>query len=133
MPISEPFGDCDACWPLRIRPRAAGYSFEHLPLMKPTEVPSPGGNGGQRQSPTLIEVHIELTEGTLTHRTVIWAAGMEVFRDHPFLGVGAGAYSPATVKIVNIPLIAHNTFVSVLVELGVFGPPMLLMLLASMF
>ena len=81
----------------------------------------------------ILSTGTEVTEGTLTHRTVIWAAGMEVFRDHPFLGVGAGAYGPATVKIVNIPLIAHNTFVSVLVELGVFGLLMLLMLLASMF
>ncbi len=81
----------------------------------------------------ILSTGTELTEGTLTHRTVIWAAGMEVFRDHPFLGVGAGAYGPATVKIVNIPLIAHNTFVSVLVELGVFGLLLLLMLLASLF
>jgi len=81
----------------------------------------------------ILSTGTELTEGTLTHRTVIWAAGMEVFRDHPFLGVGAGAYGPAIVKIVNIPLIAHNTFVSVLVELGVFGLLLLLALLASMF
>ena len=81
----------------------------------------------------ILSTGTELTEGTLTHRTLIWAAGLEVFRDHPFLGVGAGAYGPATVAIVGIPLIAHNTFLSVLVELGVFGALLLAMLLASMF
>jgi O-antigen ligase len=71
-----------------------------------------------------------LSEGTLTHRTVLWAAGLQVFRDHPFLGVGAGAYAPATVRMVDVPLIAHNTFLSVLVELGVLGAVLLTALLA---
>jgi O-antigen ligase len=75
----------------------------------------------------------ELTQGTLTHRTVLWAAGLEVFRDHPFLGVGAGAYGHAIVRITDVALIAHNTFISVLVELGIVGALLLLILLASMF
>jgi O-antigen ligase len=74
----------------------------------------------------------ELTEGTFTHRTVIWAAGLQVFRDHSFLGVGAGAYGSAVVKIIDIPYIAHNTFLSVLVELGVVGASLLALLLASL-
>jgi O-antigen ligase len=75
----------------------------------------------------------ELSEGTLTHRTVIWAAGLEAFRDHPFLGVGAGAYGPTVLKAVDIPYVAHNTFLSVLVELGVVGALLLFALLASIF
>jgi O-antigen ligase len=74
----------------------------------------------------------ELTEGTLTHRTVIWAAGLQVFREHSFLGVGAGAYGSAVVRIIDIPYIAHNTFLSVLVELGVVGASLLALLLASL-
>ena len=74
----------------------------------------------------------ELTEGTLTHRTVIWAAGLQVFREHTFLGIGAGAYGASVVKIIDIPYIAHNTFLSVLVELGVVGASLLALLLASM-
>jgi O-antigen ligase len=74
----------------------------------------------------------ELTEGTLTHRTVIWAAGLQVFREHTFLGIGAGAYGPSVVKIIDIPYIAHNTFLSVLVELGVVGASLLALLLASL-
>jgi O-antigen ligase len=75
----------------------------------------------------------ELTQGTLTHRTVLWAAGLEVFRDHPFLGVGGGAYGQAIVRIVDMAYVAHNTFISVLVELGIVGGILLLILLASMF
>lgn len=63
----------------------------------------------------------ELTEGTMTHRTQLWSAGMEVFREHPFVGVGSGAYGSAIQSIVDVDLIGHNTFISVLVELGVVG------------
>jgi len=75
----------------------------------------------------------ELSEGTLTHRTVLWAAGLEVFRNHAFLGVGAGAYGSAILRAVDIPLPAHNTFISVLVELGVIGALLLFALVASSF
>jgi O-antigen ligase len=73
----------------------------------------------------------ELSTGTLTHRTVLWAAGLETFRDHALLGVGAGAYGPSIQKLVDSPLVAHNTFLAVLVELGVVGASLLLALLAS--
>jgi len=73
----------------------------------------------------------EVSEGTLTHRTVIWAAGLEAFRDHALLGVGAGAYGPTILRVVDVPYVAHNTFLSVLVELGVIGALLLFALLAS--
>jgi len=73
----------------------------------------------------------EVSEGTLTHRTVLWAAGLETFRDHAFLGVGAGAYGPAVLRVVDTAAPAHNTFLSILVELGVVGALLLFALLAS--
>jgi O-antigen ligase len=73
----------------------------------------------------------EISGGTLTHRTVLWAAGVETFRDHAFLGVGAGAYGPAILRVVDNAAPAHNTFLSILVELGVVGALLLFALLAS--
>jgi O-antigen ligase len=75
----------------------------------------------------------ELSGGTLTHRTVIWAAGMDAVRDHAFLGVGAGAYGLTVLKAVDIPYVAHNTFLSVFVELGIVGALLLGWLLAAAF
>ena len=75
----------------------------------------------------------ELVGGTLTHRTLLWAAGLSVFRDHPFLGVGAGAYGLSILRMVDVPLVAHNTFLSILVELGVSGALVLVGLLGCLF
>lgn len=74
----------------------------------------------------------ELAQGTLTGRTVIWKAGWELFRDHPFLGIGANAFRLIVSRVLAEPIhadeygrpampAAHNTFLSVLVELGVIG------------
>jgi O-antigen ligase len=73
----------------------------------------------------------EISEGTMTHRTVIWAAGMEAFRDHALAGVGAGAYGSVVLKALDIPYAAHNTFLSVLAELGVVGALLFFGLLGS--
>jgi O-antigen ligase len=81
----------------------------------------------------IANVGTDVTEGTLTHRTVIWSAGLEVFRDHPIVGVGAGAYGPAIVQAVDIGYVAHNTFLSVLVELGVIGFMLWLALIGCLF
>jgi O-antigen ligase len=63
----------------------------------------------------------EVTQGTLDSRTVVWEAGLELFRSHPFVGVGAGAFGESVLPALNVPFVAHNTFLSVLVEEGVIG------------
>jgi O-antigen ligase len=80
----------------------------------------------------LLRVGSELSQGTLTHRTVIWAAGWDVFREHPFLGVGSGAYAASVLTRLDIAIVAHNTFLSILVELGVIGALLMAGLLVSM-
>jgi O-antigen ligase len=75
----------------------------------------------------------ELSQGTLTHRTLIWSAGLAAFREHPFLGVGSGAYAATVLKVVNVPYVAHNTFLSVLVELGVVGALLMLGMMTSLY
>jgi len=66
-------------------------------------------------------IQSEVANGTLTKRTYIWAAGLDVFRDHPLLGVGAGAFGPSVYSRLDIAYVAHNSYLSVLVELGVTG------------
>ncbi|MBS1716535.1 MAG: O-antigen ligase family protein [Armatimonadetes bacterium] len=63
----------------------------------------------------------------LTGRSDLWRAGWEEFKRHPVLGVGKGAYAPAIETYATFKdstgqgLIAHNTFLSVLTELGLVG------------
>jgi O-antigen ligase/polysaccharide polymerase Wzy-like membrane protein len=74
----------------------------------------------------------EFARGTLTGRTVIWKAGWELFRAHPFFGIGANAFRLMVSRIMAEPIRydepgkppappAHNTFLSVLVEEGIVG------------
>ncbi len=59
----------------------------------------------------------ELSEGDLNGRLSIWNQGLEAFRQHPFLGVGSDMY-----RSINIEeKVGHNSFLSVLVELGLVG------------
>jgi O-antigen ligase len=81
----------------------------------------------------IAEAKSELVGGTLTHRTLLWSAGLSVFRDHAFLGVGAGAYGLSILRMVDVPLVAHNTFLSILVELGVGGALLLGGVLGCLF
>ena len=56
-------------------------------------------------------------------RADIWQAGWTVYGQHPLLGIGGGAFLSATQSLngQGQPLIAHNTYLSVLTELGPIG------------
>lgn len=59
----------------------------------------------------------EITEGTLNNRTNNWAEGFDSFKEHPIIGVGANMYR----SVNRLGKLAHNSFLSVLVELGLVG------------
>lgn len=67
----------------------------------------------------------EIQQGTMNSRTLIWKAGFDAFDDAPFRGVGAGAFPVIAERILGAPketrMVAHNTFLSVLIETGVIG------------
>ena len=79
----------------------------------------------------------ELSGGTLHNRTRIWKTGLKVFKSHPVAGVGSGAYAKAVEPWLGRPAIAgheyvaHNTFISVLVETGIVGFVLFVLLLAA--
>jgi O-antigen ligase len=74
----------------------------------------------------------ELSEGTLTKRTYIWSAGLDAYRHHPIAGVGAGAFEASVYKQLDIAYVAHNSYLSVLVELGAVGLTIFATLLACL-
>jgi O-antigen ligase len=78
-------------------------------------------------------IRSEVSEGTLTKRTYIWDAGLEVFRAHPVVGVGAGAFGASVYSKLDIPYVAHNSYLSILVELGAVGAILFAALLAGLF
>ena len=59
----------------------------------------------------------EVTEGDLNGRTAQWRQGIDAFMDHPVLGVGTDMYR----SINTLGKVAHNSYLSVLVELGLVG------------
>lgn len=63
----------------------------------------------------------EVSAGTLNERSDLWLAGVTLFGDAGPLGVGAGAFENAIVPYAGLPKVAHNTYISVLVELGPVG------------
>lgn len=83
-------------------------------------------------SERLMSIGSELSQGTLTNRTLIWKAGLDVFREHPLIGVGSGAYGASVFSRLDVAYAAHNTFLSVLVEEGVVGAMIFLGMLGSL-
>jgi O-antigen ligase len=75
----------------------------------------------------------EMNGGTFSHRTDIWRAGVEVYHDHPVIGIGAGAYPTAVQPIYGSAIVAHNTFLSILVETGAIGLIVFVILLVTLF
>ncbi len=59
----------------------------------------------------------ELTEGDLNNRTKNWLEGMASFAKHPLMGVGSGMYR----SVNSFGKVAHNSYISVLVEVGLVG------------
>lgn len=59
----------------------------------------------------------------LDGRSEIWQAAWRAFGEHPYLGVGGGAFQAATLgrNGQEVALVAHNTYLSVLSELGPVG------------
>ncbi|MGO8673268.1 MAG: O-antigen ligase family protein [Capsulimonadaceae bacterium] len=66
-----------------------------------------------------------MTNDHLTGRADVWRGGWTAYQKHPLLGVGGGAFPTAAFaysgEYEEPKLVAHNTYLSVLVELGPIG------------
>lgn len=58
---------------------------------------------------------LDVEEASAQGRVDSWYEGMQMFKEHPLFGVGAGNYTDYH------PLTAHNSFVLALAELGIVG------------
>jgi O-antigen ligase len=84
-----------------------------LPLIPPASLQRLGTTG------------TEFAGGDLNGRKTIWREGLAAFAEHPLTGVGSNMY-----RSVNfVGKVAHNSYISVLVELGLIGFGLFLMIL----
>jgi len=74
----------------------------------------------------------EVAQGTLTHRTTLWSLAAETFREAPFTGVGSGAFQQMSSLALGRALVTHNTYLSILAELGIIGALIFISLLSSL-
>jgi len=84
--------------------------------------------------PAAIQHVTSFSAGGGTGRTDLWRVAIEMWRDHPFAGIGTGnftivepRYAVRTINlqrvdlVVDNPKVAHNTYLHVLTELGIVG------------
>ena len=71
-------------------------------------------------------VGTEMTQGDWNGRIELWSQGLASFAEHPILGIGSNMYRSVNVE----GKVAHNSFLSVLVELGLVGLILFLIVLA---
>jgi O-antigen ligase len=64
--------------------------------------------------------------GDLGGRVSIWQASISIFQENPILGIGSGALN----STLELGTVAHNTYLSVLTELGLIGFFIYVLLLA---
>lgn len=69
----------------------------------------------------------EISEGDLNNRTNNWREGLAVVPEHLLVGVGSSMYRTVNSR----GKLAHNSFLSVLVELGIVGFTLFGMILAT--
>ncbi len=71
----------------------------------------------------------EIATGTLNERLILWRDGYEAFLEHSIVGVGSNNYR----SINSLGKVAHNSYISVLVELGVVGFTIFALILGNAF
>jgi O-antigen ligase len=71
------------------------------------------------------------TDDTSISRTTMWARGLELMREYPFLGIGYKNWSPYSKIHFGTPLLPHNIFIEAGSELGYTGLIMFVVLIIA--
>lgn len=74
-------------------------------------------------------IGISIAGGDLGGRLALWKESLSIFKEHFLIGIGSGALNGAS----QLGAVAHNTFLSILAELGVIGFLLFLGVLAIVF
>jgi hypothetical protein len=69
--------------------------------------------------------------GTLSSRTDIWGAGWNVFLEHRWLGVGAGAFGSSVAEALGGRQSPHSVYLGLLVEGGVVALALWLLMMSA--
>ncbi len=80
----------------------------------------------------LASIPQEISSGTIGERGAIWRAGWQVYQERPFTGVGIGAFATAVSPFLGEAIVAHNAFLTVLVETGLVGFALLILALCML-
>jgi len=76
----------------------------------------------------------EVEDFSFGGRFKLWVAGVEAFTQRPVIGYGTGGFKAAvTPKLGQMSQVAHNSYVSVLVEQGVVGFLLYAMMFVAVF
>ncbi len=76
----------------------------------------------------------EVTEGGLSGRLKLWKAGLRAFEEEPVMGYGTGYFKNAITPILGTASqVAHNSYISLLVEQGVVGWLLYMSMMALVF
>jgi O-antigen ligase len=76
----------------------------------------------------------EVTSGGLSGRLKLWKAGLRAYEEHPVFGYGSGYFKTAITPILGTASqVAHNSYISILVEQGVVGWTLYMSMLLMVF
>lgn len=74
----------------------------------------------------------DIESGYFGGRGVIWQSGLDVVKERPFAGVGAGAFGTAVAPTLGEQRSSHQTFLSIQVEGGIVGLGLFLTMVAAL-
>ncbi len=100
---------------LRLRAKAALYALVAGSLVLASNVVP------EASFARIASTQADIEAGYFGGRGAIWIAGLEVARERPLVGVGAGAFQAAVEPTIHQEMVAHNVLLSVLVEDGLVG------------